>query len=271
MSVREPTPPMIEFRRLTLDGRPEPPAFLQREDVHLWGFSLDLEAGFAQHVQAWLSEEERYRASRLLSATHRRQFVAAHGALRVILSRYCCTRPEELRIGRTSSGKPCLMETRSQDCHRLTFNLTHSHGRGLLAVSRDREVGVDLESIRPAMDMVRLARRFFSPQDQAFILNGESAGRCQRFLQVWVAKEAAAKAEGTGISFPLSHHHLQFHGNGLEGRVVPHRGGAVHSEQADDDIMVRFLPLERDWAGAVAAKGSDWRWIMASAEGEPSG
>src|SRR5215472_2261792 len=44
----------------------------------------------------------------------------------------------------------------------IEFNLSHSGSRALLAFTRGREVGVDIEQIRNNLDFEALARRFFS-------------------------------------------------------------------------------------------------------------
>ncbi|MBH0192633.1 MAG: 4'-phosphopantetheinyl transferase superfamily protein [Nitrospira sp.] len=183
-----------------------------------------------------------------MSKLHRDQFVVAHAGLRVILSRYCMGRPQDLAIQRTAKGKPFLSDDPS-----IRFNMTHSHGKALVAVAKDREVGIDLEKVRPDVDVMSLARRFLSDRDVVFIENGDPGQLHQRFLQAWVAREAVFKAAGTGMTFPLHGDHIELAGDGTEGHLVLGDGkydGAVRP--------VRFLPLEPGWVGAVAAEGTDW-------------
>jgi 4'-phosphopantetheinyl transferase len=168
--------------------------------------------------------------------------------LRVILSRYCTGRPQDLVIQTTTKGKPFLSDEPS-----IRFNLTHSHGRALVAVAKDREVGIDLEKVRPDVDVMSLARRFLSDRDVAFIENGGSEQLHQRFLQAWVAREAVFKAAGTGMTFPLHSDHIELAGDGTEGYLVLGDG------KSDGALRpIRFLPLEPEWIGAVAAEGTDW-------------
>jgi 4'-phosphopantetheinyl transferase len=226
---------------------PRPPIKLDADEVQVWGFLLELDDTDLPTAAHCLSEEERERADRLVSERHRQQFVAAHVALRVLLSRYCDRRPRELIFHRTSAGKPCLIEELS-----IRFNLSHSHGRAVIAVARDREVGVDLEKIRPEVDVVSLATRFFSVEDRSFIASGDPANRHERFLQAWVAREAVFKAEGKGVRFPLHHDHLEFLSSGREARLIRKQ------RNPKAEIPVRFLSLEPGWVGAVAAEGTDW-------------
>ena len=240
----------LRFQRITFENgdKPKPLIELGSDEVHVWGFSLDVDAAERTHATHYLSGDEQERVNRLVSGRHQQQIMTAHVVLRVVLSRYCGRRPQELVIEKTSAGKPFLT-----DGHGIRFNLTHSHGRALVAIARDREVGIDLEKIRPEVDIVSLANRFLSGQDQAFIEGGDPERRHERFLQVWVAREAVFKAEGKGITFPLHHDHVELSSDGKEGRLVRGEGGAEGT-----NMPIRFLPLESGWVGAVAAEGTNW-------------
>jgi 4'-phosphopantetheinyl transferase len=218
------------------------------DQVHVWGFVLDTEDADLARATHLLSSDEQERANRLVHESHRRQFVVAHASLRVVLSRYCGKAPRELIIRKTESGKPFLPLHPS-----IRFNLTHSHGRGLIAIAKDREVGIDLEQIGRRVDVERLARRFLSREDQEFIERGEPLQQDERFLRVWVAREALFKAEGTGITFPLHRDHVELTGDGTEGRLIRGTG-----RPGGADMPIRYLSLESGWVGAVAAEGTDW-------------
>jgi 4'-phosphopantetheinyl transferase len=131
--------------------------------------------------------------------------------------------------------------------------LTHSHGKALIAVAKNRNVGIDLEKVRLGVDVLSLARRFLSNRDISFIESGEPGQRHQRFLQAWVAREAVFKAIGTGVTFPLHCDHLELASDGTTGHLILGDG------KSDGAIRpIRFLPLDADWIGAVAADGGDW-------------
>jgi 4'-phosphopantetheinyl transferase len=217
-------------------------------EVHVRGFILDIgDEELARAAQA-LSRDEQERADRLVSGQHRRHFMAAHAGLRAVLSRYCGNRPQELVVRKATAGKPFLPDYPS-----IRFNLTHSHGRALIAVATDREVGVDLEKVRPEVDVIRLAKRFLSGKDQAFIERSEPAQRHERFLQTWVAREAVFKADGSGMAFPLSRDYVELMRDETEGCLVLSDGAPEQRRR-----FLRFLPLEPGWVGAVAADGTNW-------------
>jgi len=49
----------------------------------------------------------------------------------------------------------------------IRFNLSHSGDLVLYALTRCREIGVDLECIRPISDAEEIARRFYSVRENA--------------------------------------------------------------------------------------------------------
>ena len=240
----------VTFQRVPFktDGAWQSPIAIPRDDIQVWGIVLEVADSELSRAASILSHDERERAERLISEEHRRQSMAAHAILRLILSRYCGASPEQLAIRRTSDGKPILSDYPS-----LRFNLTHSHGRALIAVARDQEVGVDLEQVRREVDVVRLAERFLSERDLAFIKHGDPAHRHERFLKAWVAREAVFKADGRGITFPLHRDYLELTGDGIKDCLV--LGDTASGERRRP---VQFLSLGPGWIGAVAAEGTDW-------------
>jgi len=228
---------------------------LNENDVHVWGVLLEAEAeaDTVEQCLHCLSPEEAIRAKRLTSEQQRRRFIVAHGALRMVLSRYSDCEPEALAFQNMPSGKP-MLQGADERTSTIRFNLSHSHGRALIAVSKDREVGVDLEKIRVDRDVAALAARFFAPQEEEAIAHAGLTARHWTFSRIWVAKEAVLKAQGSGLTFPLDRHCIELFDNGTACRLV--------SEGSPPDSApptIQFLPLEEGWVGAVAAEGSGWR------------
>ena len=84
------------------------------------------------------------------------------------------------------------------------FNLSHSHGIALYALTRGREIGVDIEYFRPDVEAGKLAERFFSPREAAVLRALPEHLRREGFFNCWTRKEAYIKAEGKGMAIPLS-------------------------------------------------------------------
>jgi 4'-phosphopantetheinyl transferase len=172
-----------------------PPLDLAPGEIHVWCAILDRPPDEVARFAAILSEEERARAGRFVADSVRQQFQVARGLLRTLLGRYLDLNPRQVQFRLGSQGKPALANEPS-----LQFNLSHSYGVALLAVSRHGEIGVDVERLRPFENDLELADRFFTPPE-AIALRSLGAGqRQQAFFQVWTQKEAFLKAKGTGLS-----------------------------------------------------------------------
>ena len=171
------------------------------EGVHIAFGELDLPDDALEDARSVLSDDERKRAARFLRHGDRVRFIAARCLLRRTLAEALDARPERLAFAYGAHGKPALAA--SFDASGLRFNLSHSGGRALLAVARGRDVGVDLERIRPVRFGPKIARRFFSDGEQRTLDGFTGSAWDEEFFRCWTRKEAFIKAVGDGLSFPL--------------------------------------------------------------------
>ena len=79
-------------------------------------------------------------------------------------------------------------------------SVSHS-GPWAVCVTADAPVGVDVEVVRSAQE--KFMRRVCSEQEMAYIRSGDD-GDCQRFWEIWTAKEALFKLTGKGPLLALS-------------------------------------------------------------------
>ncbi|MGC9293190.1 MAG: 4'-phosphopantetheinyl transferase family protein [Acidobacteriaceae bacterium] len=144
-----------------------------------------------------LDAEEQRRANAFLRQEHRERFVAAHCGVRRLLANALGCGAGQVRFLADGIAKPRLAEA---DIH---FNLTHSGNWAALAISRDCEVGLDLEQVRPVERS--LPQHYFSSQEQAALaLSGANDEEwLAGFFRCWTRKEALLKAVGAGLSLPL--------------------------------------------------------------------
>ena len=108
--------------------------------------------------------------------------------LRAAAGRWLGLDPAGLAMARTEAGKPFFPGWPG-----LHASVTHSGGRWLCALG-ESPLGLDLERTRP-IDGARLARRFFHPEEAAWL-----EARPGDFFRLWTAKEALVKRAGTGLA-----------------------------------------------------------------------
>jgi 4'-phosphopantetheinyl transferase len=226
----------------------QPPA-LTVDDVHVWRISLEIGDAALARLRESLSEDERQRAERYHFEKDRRHFVAGRGTLRAILARYLERRSEDVCFAYTNYGKPLLTDDAV-----LRFNLTHSHGLALLAVTLGREIGVDLEHIRDNLEGEQLAERFFSPREVAALRALPPELRREAFFHCWTRKEAYIKANGKGLSLPLD----QFDVTLRPGEPAALLATLHDPNEARRWSMWSLVPNE-GYVGALAVEGHSWR------------
>ena len=245
--------PLVTFPSLeglaTLDS-PAPLA-LDNRAVHVWGFSLNGSAKVLSCCRTWLDEDERARAARFVRQEDRTRYLLAHGGLRALLARYTGLAPAALKFQTGTVGKPALLDQQGGP-HALRFNLSHSHGRMLIAVAQEQEVGVDLEEMRDRVDVAKLAERFYASSEYRELLAHSGFDQVQQFYRYWVAKEAVLKGQGVGI---LSLRRCEILNPDNTGSSLV---GLSDSTALQPGWRIQWLACGAGWQGAVALQGMDW-------------
>ena len=144
--------------------------------------------------------DELVRAERFYFDEDRIHFIVGRGFLRCTLASYFGVQPKQLRFTYNAFGKPNLdLPSGSW----LKFNLSHAGKLALLAVTAGRELGVDLELIRPGMAQELIPEQFFSPSEVESLRGLPEEHQDAAFFACWTRKEAYVKAKGKGLSIPL--------------------------------------------------------------------
>jgi 4'-phosphopantetheinyl transferase len=196
-------------------------------EIHLWRAALDSPARLAGS-EAVLSREEALRSRRFVRTVDRERFIVAHGALRMVLGLYLSVDPQSLEFRNGPMGKPALVQTFSD----LRFNLSHSGDLALIAITRGRDVGVDVEFVERDIDFDPIVEQYFDPTEAWDLRTAPPQERVSRFFDLWTRKEACLKAEGLGLGSPAPH---------------------------TDRFGVRNLCPADGYAGAVASEGNEWQ------------
>lgn len=229
---------------------------LQPDEVHAWRTPLKLDSQGLQSIEHALSPDEQERALRFRVPRARRQFVSARAWLRLILARYTNMQPSEVEITYGQYGKPQLGP--APEPASLRFNVSHSGDFAIIAVAQQREVGVDVERIRPQVAVEALADSSFSTEEAAGLKELRGRARQRAFFTCWSRKEAYAKATGKGLRLPLAE---------FEVSVAPWEPAALIGTSWDSQEASRWTLKDMypapGYVAAIAVEGSDWqlrRW-----------
>ena len=220
-----------------------PPESLSLEtgEVHVWRIELKQPGSLLERFRSTLEPDELHRASRFHFEKHRSGFVVGRGFLRDVLSRYLKTKAETLRFSYGDYGKPALHGT-------LKFNLSHSHEVALLAITEDRQIGVDVEHIRSDFATEDIARRFFSRLEVENFNRLPTEEQVAAFFRCWTRKEAFMKATGRGFSQPL---------DAFDVTLAPGVAAALLHVAEDDASRWSMSDIDvgADYAGALVVEG----------------
>ena len=164
----------------------------------LWKAKLDISSNLAGKLSQLLTQEENHRANRFTFPRDRLHFIAARAFLRQLLGSYLSKNASEIAFRYNSFGKPMLKKDSS-----LRFNLSHSAGLAVCGISNRGEIGVDIESLRPEVDVHLIAKHFFSPGEQKVLASLPPQNQTKAFFRCWTRKEAFIKARGDGLTLGL--------------------------------------------------------------------
>ncbi|MGD0207571.1 MAG: 4'-phosphopantetheinyl transferase superfamily protein [Verrucomicrobiota bacterium] len=222
------------------------------DEVHVWRATLDQTPSQIQSFLHNLAADEQARAERFHFERDRGHFIVARGVLRAILGGYLKRAPEGLSFCYGSHGKPAIAGESGGDA--IRFNVSHSHGIALYAVTRGREVGVDLERIRFNLAVAEIAERFFSRREVAMLRALPTEEQREAFFRCWTRKEACLKARGEGLSLPLDQ---------VDVSLAPGEPDAAPGTQPDSSDASRWslqeLAPAPGYVAALAVEGHGWR------------
>ena len=214
------------------------------EEIQIWIGEVPVQEHPLTPWTSWLDESERLRADRFQVAASRNEFVFGRALLRRVLAACLDIRPAEVAFVYGDHGKPRMARKPGHDD--LRFNLAHSHSLVTIALSRGRDVGVDIEWINHSLDWAPLAKRVFSSRELEEIHALPAPQQRLAFFKGWTRKEAFLKATGAGLSDGIQE---------IEVTMNPDQPAAflpgTNPHWNDTFWKIQDLPLPTGFAGAL--------------------
>ena len=172
---------------------------LTLDTVHVWRINLPMPESFKIKLAENLIKTEIERLNSFFFDRDKERFLVSRGGLKDILSRYLECSPVDIQLEYTAYGKPYL---RNSD---LRFNVSHAGNCILYAISKDIEVGIDIEYLNKTIDFLEIAQNFFSENEyKGILMFSQEDERINAFYRCWTRKEALMKGIGKGLSIPLN-------------------------------------------------------------------
>ena len=132
----------------------------------------------------------------------------------------------------------------------LQFNLSHSADLVAVGLMEQRAIGVDIEYLRPVLDLNSVAEENYTPSEFGSML--EIPGQARRealFFRYWTRKESYIKAVGKGLSIPLNTFDTRFDA-GARGKKL----GRTFDAPQVESWWIADLSPPASYAGAVTVE-----------------
>ena len=223
---------------------------LAPDQIHVWRVPLNQNPERLPELNEILSPDERARAARFRFDKDRNQFIESRAALRLLLGQYLNVSPKELAFSFSAHGKPALANGLSHSGVR--FNLSRRDGLALIAVTRNRDIGVDVELVRADLPVFEIAEVSFSENELATLRSLPEGQQAAGFYNCWTRKEAYVKARGEGFSFPLKQFDVSLT-PGAAASLLEVRG----SDTEVDRWTMQELSVGDGYVAALAFEGRD--------------
>lgn len=245
----QPLSPNLAF---TDRWRPAPQTLRAEADqVHLWLFALNQPFSCLEQLEASLSPDEIARADRFRFPHLRQHYISGRGIMRDILGRYLQQAPASITFTYEVHGKPEIAAAPIP----LRFNLSHSGELGLLGVALGRQVGVDIEFMRPMEDLHSIAEAYFSPREIEDLRALPEGQQARGFFNAWTRKEAYLKGIGKGLAQALNAFDVSLK-PGEPAQFIAMRENPAEKER----WCLQDIPVGPAYAAALIAEGQDWSW-----------
>ncbi len=227
--------------------------------MHIWHASQDFSSDKLEYLKAILSFDEAKRAEKFIFDKDHKNYIAARGLLRILLSNYLNLDPEEIKFSYNKYGKPILDNDRN-----LKFNISHSGSKFICGITIDKSIGVDIEKLRAVDNADEIVESNFSESEKLEYKCIPDRLKQKAFFAFWTRKEAYIKAIGKGLFFPL---------NDFSVSIMPDKPAKIlhfkNDLQKISEWTIEEINLSKEHVAAVAVESRDcsfqcneWDWKL---------
>ncbi|NQY87368.1 MAG: 4'-phosphopantetheinyl transferase superfamily protein [Colwellia sp.] len=174
---------------------------INKNEIHLWQVNPDLitQAELLNKYKNLLSDDETKKQQRYKFAHDRHDALITRAFVRDLLSYYADIAPSDWRFDKGVKDKPEIVNPPLP----LRFNLSHTKGLIICAVTLADDIGCDVENTTRSNDVLAIANRYFSASETNALFSLPKEQQRHRFFDYWTLKESYIKAWGLGLAIPL--------------------------------------------------------------------
>ena len=212
--------------------------FLDENEIHIWNYTLKPDKKLAEFYFDNLTEEEKDKAEKIIIKEVKYRNILSRVITKKILANYLDKKLNRIHYCYNRFGKPGLSSEINP--MNLNFNISHSGDLGIIAISKNNPVGIDIEQILELNDLDNLMDLIFTESEIKQIDLLDHFDKTKMFYKIWTAKEAFVKAIGQGLSFPVKNIELEI--NHLENISIKYI--KKFPDSLNDWQLLSFVPEE---------------------------
>jgi 4'-phosphopantetheinyl transferase len=174
---------------------------IKKNEIHLWQVNPDniTEPELLNQYKTLLSADETIKQQRYKFSHDRHDALITRAFVRDLLSYYADIAPNDWRFDKGEKDKPEIVNPPLP----LRFNISHTKGLIICAVTLEDDIGCDVENTTRSNDLLAIANRYFSAIETKELFSLTKEQQQHRFFDYWTLKESYIKAWGLGLAIPL--------------------------------------------------------------------
>lgn len=175
----------------------------------------------------------------------------------MLLSHYLGISITQLHFETETHGKPML---KTPSAIPIQFNVSHTKGMALIALTLQHAVGIDVEWIDRNIHDGDIAKRYFSAREATYLTSLSQTERTPQFFRLWTGKEAYLKMKGEGITGGLAQCELTIDPHQSEVRLSQVN---QHNESRPCSLFQIIAGEEHIGAVAISRSSTEisyWSW-----------
>jgi 4'-phosphopantetheinyl transferase len=167
--------------------------FIKKNEIHLWMIKPDEInfSDFRSKFKCLLNKDELEKSESYLLVSDNLNYFISKCFVKHLLSRYLNIEAIDLLFRLGGMGKPEVVNDKG-----VKFNLSHTKGLIVCALSLDKNIGCDVEYTRIKKNTTLIAENCFSKAENNYLYHLPCNQRAERFLDLWVLRESYIKAKG---------------------------------------------------------------------------
>jgi 4'-phosphopantetheinyl transferase len=174
---------------------------IRQNEIHLWQVNPDniTQPELLNKYKKLLSDDETKKQQRYKFSDDRHDALITRAFIRDLLSYYADIAPNDWHFEKGEKDKPEIVNSPLP----LRFNISHTKGLIVCAVTLEDDIGCDVENTTRNNDVLAIADRYFSSDETKELFSLPKEQQRHRFFDYWTLKESYIKAWGLGLAIPL--------------------------------------------------------------------